>query len=58
MNFLKKIFPITSDGKINVFGFNFYEDDLLILAILFFLFWQKCNDKMLYIILLMLLIDN
>ena len=55
MNFLNFL-PIDQEGKINIFGFNFYTDDLLILAILFFLYSQKINDKFLYIALILLLI--
>ena len=57
MNFLNFL-PIDKDGKINFFGINFYTDDLLILAILFFLYSQKVNDKFLYIALILLLINK
>ena len=55
MNFLNFL-PIDQEGKINLFGFSFYTDDLLILAILFFLYSQKINDQYLYIALILLLI--
>ena len=57
MNFLNFL-PIDKDGKFNIFGFSFYTDDLLILAILFFLYSQEVNDKFLYIVLILLLINK
>jgi len=40
---------------INIFGFKLYFDDLLILALLFFLYKEDIKDEALYIILIMLL---
>ena len=57
MNILKYL-PIDKDGKFSFFGINFYTDDLLILAILYFLYTQNVNDKYLYIILILLLINK
>ena len=54
INFL----PIDDEGKINFLGFSFYTDDLLILALLFFLYSQNVKDKFLYIILILLLINK
>ena len=55
MNFLNFL-PLDKEGKFNLFGFSLYTDDLLILAILFFLYSQKVDDKFLYIALILLLI--
>ena len=59
MDFLKKIFPIDSNGKINgkinIFGFNLYTDDLLIIALLFLLYREKVSNKIIYIILISLI---
>lgn len=41
---------------INIFGFKLYFDDLLILALLFFLYKQEIKDDSLYIILILLLL--
>ncbi len=38
-----------------ILGIKIYLDDLIILAILYFLYQQKVKDEMLYIILLLLL---
>ncbi len=57
MNILKYL-PIDKDGKFSFFGINFYTDDLLILAILYFLYTQNVKDKYLYIILILLLINK
>ena len=57
MNFLNFL-PIDKDGKISFLGFNFYTDDLLILAILYFLYSQNVKDKFLYIALILLLINK
>jgi len=56
MDFLKKIFPIDSNGKINIFGFNLYTDDLLIIALLFLLYREKVSNKIIYIILISLIL--
>jgi hypothetical protein len=56
MDFLQKIFPIDNNGKINIFGFSLYADDLLIIALLFLLYWEKVSNKFLYIILLSLVL--
>lgn len=57
MNILKFL-PIDKEGKISFLGFNFYTDDLLILAILYFLYSQNVKDKFLYIALILLLINK
>jgi len=56
MDFLQKIFPIDNNGKINIFGFSLYADDLLIIALLFLLYREKVSNKFLYIILLSLVL--
>ena len=53
MDFLKKIFPIDSNGKINIFGFNLYTDDI---ALLFLLYREKVSNKIIYIILISLIL--
>ncbi len=50
--------PFDDDNCLNIMGFRFHLDDLLIMALLFFLYTQKVEDKFLYIILVMLLINN
>lgn len=54
---LNKILPIDGDGCINLFGIRMHTDDLLILALLFFLYSQRVNDKYLFMALLLLLIS-
>ena len=54
---LTNILPLDKDGKFNFFGFSFYTDDLLIIAILFLLYSQKVDDKFIYIALILLLIN-
>lgn len=56
-NILDNFFPIDNKGKISVFGFKIYTDDLLILFILLFLYIEKVNDYFLYIILILLLLS-
>ena len=56
MDFFKKIFPIDSNGKINIFGFNLYTDDLLIIALLFLFYREKVSNKIIYIILISLIL--
>lgn len=41
---------------INIFGFKLYFDDLLILALLFFLYKEEVKDESLYIALILLLL--
>ena len=41
---------------INIFGFKLYFDDLLILALLFFLYKEEIKDESLYIALILLLL--
>ncbi len=55
---LANFFSINNDGKINLFGFSLYSDDLLIIAILFFLYSQNVNDKYIYIALFLLLLSK
>lgn len=38
-----------------IFGIKLYLDDLIIIGLLFFLYQEKVNDEMLYIILFLLL---
>ena len=38
-----------------IFGIKLYIDDLIILGVIYFLYQQKVNDEMLYIILFLLL---
>ena len=56
MDFFKKIFPIDSNGKINILGFYIYIDDLLIVTLLFLLYREKVSNKILYIILISLIL--
>jgi len=53
MNF----FHIDGEGKINILGFSMHSDDLLLLAILFFLYMEKVDDTFLYIFLVLLLLS-
>lgn len=41
---------------INIFGFKLHFDDLLILALLFFLYKEEVKDESLYIALILLLL--
>lgn len=41
---------------INIFGFKLYFDDLLILALLFFLYKEEIKDESLYVALILLLL--
>ncbi len=52
------IMQIDESGCIHLFGFTLYTDDLLIIAILFFLYIQRVSDKLLYIALILLLLSN
>lgn len=45
-----KDFPI-----FEIFGIKLYLDDIIIICLLFFLYQEKVNDEMLYIILFLLL---
>lgn len=47
----------SSEQYFELFGIKLYFDDLLILALLFFLYKEEVNDSYLYIILLMLLLS-
>lgn len=42
--------------KNKLINFDFNSDNLMILAILFFLYTQNVDDKMLYMVLILLLI--
>ena len=53
---LSKLIPLDGEGYFNIFGFRMRTDDLLILAILFFLYTEQVDDMMLYIVLVLLLI--
>ena len=44
-------------SSINLLGFNFYSDDILIFCILFFLYTEGIKDEMLFICLILLLIS-
>jgi len=52
---LMSFLPFDNDNCLNIMGFRFHTDDLLIIALLFFLYSQRVEDKFLYIILIMLL---
>lgn len=45
-----------SEQFINIFGFKLHFDDLLILALLFFLYKEEVKDESLYIALILLLL--
>ena len=55
---LNNIIPIDESGRIHLFGFVFYTDDLLILVLILFLYKQQVNDKFIYIALLALLLSK
>ena len=55
---LNNIIPIDESGRIHLFGFAFYTDDLLILVLILFLYKQQVNDKFIYIALLALLLSK
>ena len=40
-----------------IFGIKIYQDDLIILGLLYFLYQEKIKDEMLYIILFLLLLS-
>lgn len=46
-----------NDYLLNILGIKLDFDDILILGILFFLYTQNIDDKLLYIILFMLLLN-
>ncbi len=54
---LTNFLSFDKEGKVNILGFSFYSDDLLIITLLFFLYSQKVNDKFIYIALILLLIN-
>lgn len=56
MSLYSSLIPLDGNGIINIFGFKLHTDDLLIIAILFFLYKENVNDTFLYIALLLLLI--
>lgn len=58
-NFLQfnNIIPLDGDGYIDIFGYRFRSDDLLIFAIMAFLYSQKVSDKYLFIALILLLLN-
>lgn len=56
-NIINNFFPIDKNGKIHIMGFSIYTDDLLIVAILLFLYFEKVNDQFLYIVLILLLLS-
>ena len=47
----------SSDNLFNFFGINLASDDLIIIALLFFLYNEKVNDTYLFIALIMLLLS-
>ena len=51
LNFL----PFDKDGSINVLGYKLHTDDLLILAIMLFLYIEKTGNMFLFIFLALLL---
>lgn len=62
----KKANSITNSKKISntinpyifeIFGIKIYQDDLIILGLLYFLYQEKIKDEMLYIVLLLLLLS-
>lgn len=55
MDLFANLIPLDGNGIIDIFGFKFHTDELLILAILFFLYRENVNDTFLYIFLLLLL---
>ena len=55
---INNFIPIIHDEQIELFGFTFYIDDLLILTIIYFLYKQEVTDKFLYIALFLLLINK
>jgi len=54
---INRFFPIDDYGRVNIMGFLIYTDDLLIVAILFFLYLENVDDLFLYIVLILLLIS-
>lgn len=56
MDLFSNLIPLDGNGVIDIFGFKFHTDELLILVILFFLYREKVNDTFLYIVLILLLI--
>ena len=55
---LENLIPIDEYGRIHLFGFVFYTDDLLILVLIMFLYKQQVSDKFIYIALLALLLSK
>ena len=57
-NSINKTSFFNSDQALfNILGIKLYLDDLIILALLFFLYQENVKDEMLYIILFLLLIS-
>lgn len=52
---LDKIIPLDGDGCLEIMGYKLHTDDLLIIALMLFLYSQKISDKYIFIALLLLL---
>lgn len=53
----KKISNTINPYIFEIFGIKIYQDDLIILGLLYFLYQEKIKDEMLYIILFLLLLS-
>ena len=49
------ILPFDNDGALNIFGYKLHTDDLLILALILFLYIEKTGNMFLFIFLILLL---
>ena len=47
--------PFDEDGSINILGYKLHTDDLLILALILFLYIEKTGNMFLFIFLILLL---
>ena len=43
---------------LELYGFRISLDDLLLIGIIYILYKENCNDQFLYVVLIMLLLDN
>lgn len=53
MNF----FEIDEFGRVNLFGYKIYKDDLMIILLLMFFYCENVDNTYLYIILILILIS-